>query len=104
MPWRCVTCVAIATWHTGRASPKPHLDQKLYRDPARAVGALARTALALLGSLREEFRRLVLYGLTAALQAAQVSSFMLSDVFDMLENLAALHTTISVRRHGASPP
>jgi hypothetical protein len=47
---------------------------------------------------------LVLYGLTAALRAAQVSSFMLGDVFDMLENLAALHTTISVRRHGASPP
>ena len=49
-------------------------------------------------------RRLVLNGLTGALRATQASSLMLSDVFDVLENLAALCATILVRRHGTSPP
>jgi len=58
---------------------------------------------ALLGSPCEELRWLVLNGFTATPRAAQMSSFMLGDVFDMLENLAALRATISVRRHRASP-
>jgi hypothetical protein len=33
----------------------------------------------------------------------QVGGFMLGDVFDMLENLAALRATVSVGRHGAAP-
>ena len=60
-------------------------------------------ASALLGSLREELRRLVLDDFTAALRAMQVGRFMLGDVFDMLENLAALRATVSVGRHGAAP-
>jgi hypothetical protein len=48
-------------------------------------------------------RWLVLNRFTATFRAAQLSSFMLGDVFDMLENLAALRATISVRRHRASP-
>jgi hypothetical protein len=46
----------------------------------------------------------VLNGFTAALRATQLSGFMLGDVFDMLENLAALRATILVRRHSVSPP
>ena len=65
---------------------------------ARAPGASA-----LLGSLREELRRLVLNSFTAALRTTQVGGFMLGDVFDMLENLAALRATVSVGRHGAAP-
>lgn len=60
--------------------------------------------LTLLGSLREELRRLLMNGLTGALRATQASSLMLSDVFNVLENLAALCATILVRRHGTSPP
>jgi hypothetical protein len=45
----------------------------------------------------------VLNGFTAALRATQLSGFMLGDVFDMLENLAALRATILVRRHSVSP-
>jgi hypothetical protein len=48
-------------------------------------------------------RRLVLDGLAAALWATQVGSFMLGDVFDMLENLTALRATVLVRRHGTAP-
>jgi len=59
--------------------------------------------LALLGSLREELRWLVLKRFTTALRAAQVDSLMLGDVFDMLEGLAAFRATVSVRRHVASP-
>jgi hypothetical protein len=46
--------------------------------------------LAFLGGLRKELRRLVLNGLTGALRATQASSLMLGDVFDVLENRAAL--------------
>ena len=46
----------------------------------------------------------MLNGFTAALRATQLSGFMLGDVFDMLENLAALRATILVRRHSVSPP
>jgi hypothetical protein len=46
--------------------------------------------LAFLGSLRKELRRLVFNGLTGALRATQASSLMLGDVFDVLENRAAL--------------
>jgi hypothetical protein len=60
-------------------------------------------ASAFLGSLSEELRRLVLNDFTAALRATQVHGFMLGDVFDMLENLAALRATVSVGRHGAAP-
>ena len=45
----------------------------------------------------------MLDGLTATLWTTQVNSFMLSDMFDMLENLAALGATILVRRHDAFP-
>jgi len=73
--------------------------------PRRRVSARHSTAadLALLGSLREELRRLMQDGFTAALRAMQVGNLMLGDVFDMLENLAALRATVSIRRHGASP-
>jgi len=60
-------------------------------------------ASALLRSLREELRRLVMNAFTAALRATQAGGFMLGDVFDMLENLAALRATVSVGRHGAAP-
>jgi hypothetical protein len=59
--------------------------------------------LTFLGGLREERRWLVLNCFAAALWATQVSSFMLGNVFYVLENLAALHAAILVRRHGASP-
>ena len=45
----------------------------------------------------------MLDGFAAALRTTQLSCLMLSDMFDMLENLAALGATILVRRHDASP-
>jgi hypothetical protein len=47
---------------------------------------------------------MVLNSVAAALRAAQAGNFMLGDVFDMLENLAALRAMVSIRRHDASPP
>jgi len=71
--------------------------------PVEVDRRIAADDSALLGSLREELRWLVLNSFTAAFRAAQMSSLMLRNVFDVLENLAALRATISVRRHRASP-
>jgi hypothetical protein len=73
-------------------------------EPAKEDAAGADpTGLALLRRLRKELSWLTLDGLTAALRTAQMSSLMLGDVFDMLEDFAALRATILVGRHGASP-
>jgi len=45
--------------------------------------------------------RLMLDGLTASLRTMQLSCLMLSDMFDMLENLAALGA-IELMRPGSS--
>jgi len=58
---------------------------------------------ALLGSLRKKLRWVVLNGFAPALGAPQMCGFMLGEMFDMLENVAALRATVLVRRHGASP-
>src|SRR5947207_9735124 len=58
---------------------------------------------AFLGGFRKELRRQVLNGLAVALGAVQVSGVMLGNMLDMLENLAALRATVSVRRHCGSP-
>jgi hypothetical protein len=42
----------------------------------------------------------MLDGLTATLRTTQLSSLMLNDVFDTLEDLAALGAAILVCRHG----
>ncbi len=84
-------------------SPEPHLSPK----PSRSCASSRRRGpddLALLGSLREELGRQVLNGFTAALRATQVDSFMLGDMFNMREDLAAFRATVLVRGHGASPP
>jgi hypothetical protein len=84
---------------TGASSPP---EATLRRCLSRQAAA-GQDNSALFGSPCEELRWLVLNGFTTTSRAAQMSSFMLGDVFDMLENLAALRATISVRRHRASP-
>jgi hypothetical protein len=41
----------------------------------------------------------MLDGFTVALRATQVSSFVLGDVFEVLEKLAAFRATILIGRH-----
>ena len=67
------------------------------------TGFVSATDLALLRRLRKELGGLMLDGFTATLRTTQLSGLMLSDVFDMVENLAALGATILVGRHDASP-
>jgi len=68
-----------------------------------STGFVSSTDLALLRRLRKKLSGLMLDGLTATLRTMQMSSLMLRDVFDMLENLSAFDATVLVGRHDASP-
>ena len=85
----------IAPNTRGPASPVAHPHQK-GRIVSRSISAFA-------GRFRDKWGGYVLNLLAPTLRTIRMSGFMFSEMFGVLEHLAALLATVLVSRHGTPP-